>query len=715
MSAPQEPLSIKTADRLVFAQGERPAGLPIFVRTVWGVYLVIILAYMMAGLPLVFQLNQRPCEGTGCLDWQLPAAGLARLAQSGISLIQYGWYSMLAPLIVPFLALALVTVVLLKRPTERMAWLFALSIGTCPVNLSMSTQALASTYPLMRFPAQLIEFCFASLFAFVTLFPDGRFVPRWSSWLALLNGLFFGLAIFLPAAAKPGTAAAAAVDAWQPVSAVLMLGILIYRYIRVADRKQRSQIKLLGFGLLIPLLVTTGFSLLAKAAQIDLQPGSLGGILQQTLGIVGIALFILCLWVAVYHYQMFDIDLILNRTLVYTTLTAAVIGLYILLVSSLGALLRARESFLVSLIATSIIAVLFHPLRAGLQRSINRLLYGKRDEPYQVLAQLGSRLVSTQGTEEIIPTIVQTIREALNLPYVAIQLNQVPAGAEDRVASGQSNAQAASFKILYQGARIGTLQACARVGEDALNTVDQRLLRDFARQAGIAIHAVRLAQDLQRSRTQIVTAREEERRRLRRDLHDGLGPSLATISMQSETARSLLQGNPSEADALLAELTIQAQTTMQEVRRLIHALRPPVLDDLGLIPALNALAASYNHAGLSVRVQTADDLPVLPAAYEVAVYRIAQEGLTNVARHARARQCTLRLRFDTDLCLDIEDDGTGIPPDRISGVGLNSMRERAEELGGTCFVRPLPNHGTLVQARIPLRSTDGTDSDFNRG
>jgi signal transduction histidine kinase len=715
MSARQEPLSIKTIGRLGSAQMERSAGLPTFIRTVWVLYLVTILSYIIAGLPLVFQLNQQPCEGIGCLAWQLPADNLARLAQYGISLAQYGWYSTLVPLIVPLLALALVTLVLFKRPTDHMVWLFALAIGTCPVNLSMSTLALAGAYPLMRFPAQLIEFFFASLFAFVLLFPDGRFITRWISWLVLLNGLFIGMATFFPASTEPGTATAIAIGAWQAVSALLMVGTLIYRYIRVADRKQRSQIKLLGFGLLIPLMLTTAFGLLAKVAQVDLQPGSPGAILQQTFDILGIALFILCLWAAVYRYQMFDIDLILNRTLVYTVLTATVIGLHILLVTGLGALLRARESFLVSLIATGIIAVLFQPLREGLQRAVNRLLYGKRDDPYQVLAQLGSRLISTHGADEIIPTIVETIRETLNLPYVAIQLNQSREGAKQRDVSSQPTGQINPFPIMYQGVQLGTLLACARAGENAFSMPDQRLLRDFARQAGIAIHAVTLAQDLQRSREELVTAREEERRRLRRDMHDGLGPSLATISIQSETARSLLRNQPEAAEAMLDELTNQAQSTMQDVRRLIHALRPPVLDDLGLVSGLNALAASFSQSGVSISVRSANKLPEMPAAYEVAIYRIVQETLTNVVKHARANTCIIRLIFDQGFCLDIEDDGIGISKNRISGVGMSSMRERAEELGGTFTSNANVDHGTHIQVRLPIRSSHGPYSDSNRG
>jgi signal transduction histidine kinase len=708
MSSFPNPITPQSAGQLAPAtEKQAPAGLAIFVRTGWLIYLLLILTYMFAGLPLVLAQNQTACVGTGCLDWQLPAEGYQRLGQSGISLAQYGWYSTILPLIVPLLSLILVTLVLWRRPTDRMTWLFALALGTCPVNLSMSTIALANIYPVLQFPAQLIEFCFASLFVFIFLFPDGRFTPRWTGWLMIPTVLTFGIPIFFPTTGAPGTITASIFGIWQALTAILMLAILIYRYRWVADLKQRQQIKLLAFGLIMPSLISASTSILSSIANIDLQPGTIGFLIQRTLIMAGIAFFIICLWVAVYRYQMFAIDLIINRTLVYSTLTAMVIGLYVFMVSVLGSLLQARESFLVSLVATGLIAVIFQPLRAWLQRRINRLLYGQRDEPYQVLTKLGSQLAAVQATEAILPAIVEAVRDTLHLPFVAIHLDQKPGRDETSLSLGTAIGSTTTIPLLYQGNRVGELIVSSRSGEFQISPADSSLLNDFARQAGIAVHAVQLATDLQRSREEIVTAREEERVRLRRDLHDGLGPSLATISLQSETARGLLRTHPEEAEVLLDELTTQAQTTMQEVRRLIHALRPPVLDDLGLMPGLNALAASFSSSGVLISIQSVSNLPEMPAAYEVAIYRIVQEALTNVIKHAQARSCTVRLVWDETICLEIQDDGIGIPQNRTSGVGLYSMRERAEELGGTCIVAANADRGTLVQVSLPVRSISG--------
>jgi signal transduction histidine kinase len=230
------------------------------------------------------------------------------------------------------------------------------------------------------------------------------------------------------------------------------------------------------------------------------------------------------------------------------------------------------------------------------------------------------------------------------------------------------------------------------------------LLEDLARQAEVAVHAVRLTADLQHSRERLVATREEERRRLRRDLHDGLGAQLAGLNVQAGTLRRLIPRDPAAADELVVELRDELRAAIADIRRLVHDLRPPALDDLGLAAALRRLAERYGSEDeqLQVLVETPEDLPTLPAAVEVAVYRITQEALINVARHARARNCVVRLAVDEDVALEIVDDGIGIPVERGAGVGLSSMRERASELGGSCVVEPAPKGGTRVLVRLPL-------------
>jgi signal transduction histidine kinase len=222
----------------------------------------------------------------------------------------------------------------------------------------------------------------------------------------------------------------------------------------------------------------------------------------------------------------------------------------------------------------------------------------------------------------------------------------------------------------------------------------------------VAVHAVRLTTDLQRSRERLVTAREEERRRLRRDLHDGLGPSLAGLSLKVGAIRNLLPPDQSPADRLLVELSADIEEAVGDIRRIVYNLRPPSLDELGLIGAIRARAAQYGissqHGALHVQVEAPDCLPSLPAATEVAAYRITQEALTNVTRHAQARTCCIVLTVSDGLYLEITDDGVGLPVEDHTGVGRLAMQERASELGGTCLIETMPSKGTRVLAYLPL-------------
>jgi signal transduction histidine kinase len=258
--------------------------------------------------------------------------------------------------------------------------------------------------------------------------------------------------------------------------------------------------------------------------------------------------------------------------------------------------------------------------------------------------------------------------------------------------------------LVYQREEIGRLVLSPRAPGEEFSSADRRLLEDLARQAEVALHAVRLTIDLQNSRERLVATREEERRRLRRDLHDGLGAQLAGLNVQAGTLRRLIPRDPAAADELVVELREELRGAIADIRRLVYDLRPPALDDLGLAEALRRLAERYGSNGeqLHVLVETSEDLPNLPAAVEVAVYRITQEALTNVARHARARRCVVRLVVNEDVALEIVDDGVGIPAERGAGVGLSSMRERASELGGSCVVESTPEGGTRVLLRLPL-------------
>src|SRR6266567_1657105 len=376
-------------------------------------------------------------------------------------------------------------------------------------------------------------------------------------------------------------------------------------------------------------------------------------------------------------------------------------------------------TFCAILLTTGLVAVLFQPFRGRLQRAVNRPMYGERDDPYRVLTRLGQRLEATLAPEAVLPTIVETVALALKLPYVAITLKE-----EDTLSPAASFGASREDKglvrlpLVAQHELVGELVLAPRAPGDAFTPADQRLLEDLTRQIGVAVYAVRLTSDLkrltidlQRSRERLVTAREEERRRLRRDLHDGLGPQLASLTLKLETARNRLGHDPL-AQTLLSDLTTRTQATVADIRRLVYALRPPVLDELGLVSALRELTLQHSDQ-VAMRLDAPASLPDLPAAVEVAVYRIAQEALTNVVRHAAALHCDLQLTLDESeglLSLSIQDDGSGLTASRGMGVGLTSMRERAEELGGTWTIEQVESGGTRVLARLPYVHSEMADT-----
>jgi signal transduction histidine kinase len=486
----------------------------------------------------------------------------------------------------------------------------------------------------------------------------------------------------------------------------------IYRYRRVSSRVQRQQTKWVVFGVVAAMLVA--FALLLPFIiypSLD-QPGSLYSLVSTMPITLSLLLIPLSIGVAILKYRLFDIDLIVNRTLVYGVLTASIVGVYVAIVGGLAELLHTRGSLLASLLATGLVAVLFAPWRDRLQRGVNRLMYGEREDPYGVLSRLGQRLEATLEPHAVLPAVAETVAHALKLPHVTIELKR---GEEyETVAEyGRPAGEPLRLPLVYGTETVGRIALSPRSPGESFTPADRRLLDDLARQAGIAAYAVRLTNELQRSRERLVTTREEERQRIRRDLHDGLGPALSSAMLKLGATRRLLpSGSP--ADDLIDEVRNDMRATVTDVRRLVYDLRPPTLDQLGLVLAIRDYAEQCRDSnetggegGLRVTLDAPEHLPPLPAAVEVAAYHIAREALTNAARHARARSCQVRLALEgapgrPELVLEITDDGVGLSKHHTAGVGLSSMRERAEELGGRCTIESLPEGGTRVVARLSV-------------
>ena len=406
--------------------------------------------------------------------------------------------------------------------------------------------------------------------------------------------------------------------------------------------------------------------------------------------------------VAILKYRLYELDLVVNRAFVYGVMTVGVVTSYVVVVGLVGATLSDGESLVLSLCLTGVVAVGFQPVRERVQRFVNELMYGERDDPYVALARLGRRLESSLGADAVLPTVVETIGQTLRLSYVGLTLG----GDDVTAAYGSPGAAPLRFPLVHQGHAVGELLLAPRPGEQ-LREADRRLIADLAPQVAAAVHAVGLAHELQAARRRLVELREEERRRIRRDLHDGLGPALAGLTFTLDAVHNLAASDRERANALLASATEQTQTMVGDVRRLIYELRPPALDELGLVESLRGIAARETSVPVTVTVEAPELFPPLPAAVEVAAYRIVQEALTNVARHARARSCTFEIAVRPDaVLLDIADDGRGIAPGP-AGIGLRTMQERAAELGGNCQITSHPGAGTTVTVRLPLHAPGG--------
>jgi len=629
------------------------------------------------------------------------------LAEAGLSLRFYAAYHLAMEICFAVVCLTLAAVIFRRRSDELMALFVALLLVLLGTTF-WGTTALSQYHPAGSWLSESLGAVGKiSLFLFFYLFPDGRFVPRWTRYLAvaLIAGVISGIVF-------PGTFLA--VSNWPiPLFLLFMLGWLltgvfaqIHRYRRVSGPVQRQQTKWVFFGFTVALMGFLGVILFGEVLFPLAEPGTRGELVGMTVMTLSMLLIPLSIGVAILRHRLFDIDLVINRALVYAALTACVIGIYVLVVGYLGSLLRTDGNLAISLVATGVVAVLFAPLRERLQRGANRLMYGERDDPYAAVSRLGERLEATLATEEVLPRIVETVREALRLPYAAIALPR-DGDFEVAAASGEeSPADPLVLPLSYGGETVGRLLLAPRAPGEGFSSADRSLLGSLARHAGVAVHGVRVMADLRRSRERLVLAREEERRRLRRDLHDELAPTLAALGLSAATVSELIAVDPEGAAYANEKLRSTIRATVGDVRRLVYDLRPPALDELGLVEAVRERASRYgtHEEGFRVEVEAPDELPPLPAAVEVAAYRIVQEALTNVSRHAKARSCTVRLTCPNGRALEVEvaDDGVGLPDTPEGGVGLSSMRERAAELGGTCEIMQAAPSGTRLFARLPL-------------
>jgi signal transduction histidine kinase len=693
--------------------------------------LVAALHPTLLGLDLVRDYPQIliECQGAlgqfgDCHQLAVSAAEVAVLSSWGLTLPHYALYMLALIVLSQLIYLTLSFLMLWQQGMSRLGLTVSLALIVIPFGMYTSGDEFGSIHPNLFMPGVVAgQLSSPIMLTFLYLMPNGRFSPRWAyiPWLGttLLPfplDSFKALGFPLPnwASSFANTVALGA----------LLLGITfqIYRYVKETNRAVRQQTKWVIFGVVI-LASTILLWVPVFGGALSIPSGSarlLANVSVWTLIFLGQYFLPIAITIAILRYKLWNIDVIINRTLVYGGLTLMVVLLYTLIVVGSSRLFQNLGGLPGSLAATGVIAILFQPARERLQRSVNRLMFGQRDDPYAVLSHLSQQLQTTAVPAETLTSIVQTIAATLKLPYVAIELVEQEAQV-GQATVGVPLGETLELPLRYQNEQVGRLRVSPRSSGEHFTPQELQLLADIAAQTGPVASATRLTLALLRSREQLVLAREEERRRIRRDLHDGLGPTLASQTLQLDTVLEMLNGSSEPAVEQLKALKGQTQQMVADIRRLVYELRPPALDELGLLEALRAHVAQLSGTSNSLRVTidaTPEPLPALPAAIEVAAYRITLEAVTNVIRHAQAHTCRVRLEITEDqqpamqpsrLVVSVTDDGVGLPATLQSGggsgVGLISMRERAAELGGTCVVGANPNGGTRASAVLPFTAT----------
>jgi signal transduction histidine kinase len=421
---------------------------------------------------------------------------------------------------------------------------------------------------------------------------------------------------------------------------------------------------------------------------------------------LGLALLPLTVGGTIIRFRLFDIEVFLTRSLLWAGLTIGALAIYVILAATVSHLVGHGT---VLFLASGLIALTLVPLRDRLQRMISRIAWGHRDNPFGIITQLG-RIDTTQPPQEVLLSLATTIRASLRLAYVGIDVIHSPAAEPElAAAAGIRGDGVQTVPLVHGDETVGALQLDVGQHREPFGAGDHRLFDALSRSAGAIVNATRLTLALQRARQQVVTSREEERRRIRRYLHDVLGPTVAAGVMQLEAVRVLMDADPEQASQLVGRALTGSRQAIDDVRRLGDELRPAGLDQLGLVASIEARVSLFQRPttssgkGFSVGVEANGEFRALPAAVEVAAYLIAVEAVNNAARHAQATTCTVRLIRKADLTITIDDDGQGLPRNFVSGVGLRSMRERAEELEGTFEIDHFAA-GTRVTARIPVRA-----------
>jgi signal transduction histidine kinase len=652
--------------------------------------------------------------------------------------------------------LPVAVIIALRRPANALGWLFlgctfvgavAAAAGEYAVRGLLTPAGLPAVQWAAWLSNWIITLIFpAGAFLFVVLlFPTGRLVSQgWRilAWTAVVVTLAVATSTALsdyPIAVAPnvrllanpigirGFATSILGRLWvvYPASVVLLLvagASLVVRY-RRSSGEERQQIKWFTY--------TVAATLAAFAASFPLSVVSTSaapvanGVLEIGLGV---ALPIACA-IAILKYRLYGIDVVISRTLVYGTLAVLITGVYVGIAVGVGSLVGSggKPNLGLSILATAIVAVGFQPVRAHLQRLANRVVYGERASPYEVLSEFSERVAETYAAEELLPRMARVLREGTGAASATVwlrsgdQLRPAAAYPEESDSQHSLTLQGSELPgipgvqravpVLHQGDLLGALTITKRRGE-ALTPIEEKLLDDLARQAGLVLKNVGLTaellqhlEELRASRQRLVTAQDDERRRLERNLHDGAQQHLVALKVKLGLAEMMMDRDPAKARVALQQLKDDADEALETLRDLARGIYPPILADQGLVAALQAQARK---ATLPV-VVGAGALNRHQQAQEAAVYFCVMEALQNVQKYACASHATVRLTEDgSELRFEVEDDGRGFDVATVRrGTGLTNLADRLDALGGRLHIDSRVGEGCRLRGSLPVLAPDG--------
>jgi len=628
-----------------------------------------------------------------------------------------GWWIRLSTLYA--LAFALVgALIVARRPGNRIGWV-ACGIGLLTVLYQFGLgYAAFGTYVNRSLPA--LDFVMwlevwlwvvpvvLTLFFLPLLFPDGKPIsPRW--WLlAPLVLVGFGLGLF-----------GIHVGQVLGVIGVLLATVSLFIRYRRAGQDERQQIRWFAFaGLGLAVVAVSGIivgALVYHNNTVVFNP------VFDVLTPIAFTALAASLGIAVLRYHLYDIDVFLRQALVYGSLVVLISVVYFLTVVSVGSRLGLpRNDPAAGVAVGAIIALAFQPLRRRLQRLANRLVYGKRATPYEVLSQFSKRMSEMYATDELPTRMAQVLSEGTTADSATVwlrvshELRRAASWPADAVGPSTLQLQgdelppidgvAEAVPVRYQGELLGALTVSKR---EPMTPTERRLLTDLAREAGLVLKNTRLTaelvqrlDELQASRQRLVTAQDTERRRLERNLHDGAQQNLVALKLKIALLKNLAATEPQRAQVALDELTGDANEAIETLRELARGLYPPILAQDGLLAAVEAQARRT-----PVPVEVAGGpLPRYSQETEAGVYFCVLEALQNMVKHANATKATVRIeQRDGRLVFSVTDDGRGLDPERArSGSGMQNMQDRIEVLGGELQVESSPGAGTLLTGSIPV-------------